>query len=52
MGHNQIFHVSLSEERLELYLPSGFVNSLKVGNEMKVWDTECMGSRTQATSLG
>lgn len=34
-----------------VYVPSGLVNSLKVGNEMKVWDTECVGSRTQATSL-
>ncbi len=39
-------------EKLDLYLPSGIVNSLKVGKEMKVWDTECVGSRTQAMSLG
>lgn len=33
-------------------LPSGLVNSLKVGREMTVWETECTGSRTQPMSLG
>ena len=33
-------------------LPSGLVNSLKVGMEMTVWETECTGSRTQLMSLG
>lgn len=38
-------------KKIDLYVPSGFVNSLNVAKEMKVWDTECVGSRTQATSL-
>ncbi len=39
-------------EKIDLNSPSGLVNSLKVGKEMKVWDTECVGFKTQATSLG
>lgn len=46
------FLSSVFTEKMDLDLPSGLVNSLKVGKEMKVWDTECVGSRTQATSLG
>lgn len=42
----------ITQKKMDLYLPSGIVNSLKVGKEMKVWDIECVGSRTQATSLG
>lgn len=37
---------------LVVYLPSGLGSSLKVGREMKVCDTECVGSRTQAMLLG
>ena len=37
---------------MDFHLPSGLVNSLKVGKEMKVWDTDSVGSRTQAMSLG
>ena len=43
---------SVFTEKMGKYLPSALVNSLKVGKEMKVWDTECVGSRTQAMSLG
>ena len=43
---------SVFTEKMGMYLPSALVNSLKVGKEMKVWDTECVGSRTQAMSLG
>lgn len=35
-----------------VYLPSGLVNSLRVGKEKKVWATETVGSKTQAISLG
>lgn len=38
--------------KTERYLPSGFRNSLNVGREMNVWDSERVGSRAQATSLG
>ena len=41
-----------NKQQMDLCLPSGLMKSLKVGKEMKVWDTECVGSRTQATSLG
>lgn len=33
-------------------VPSGLVNSLKVGSEMAVWEMERMGFRTQEMSLG
>lgn len=46
------FWSSVFTEKMDLDLPSGLVNSLKVGKEMKVWDTECVRFRTQATSLG
>lgn len=39
-------------QRIVMYLPSGLGSSLKVGREMKVCDTECVGSRTQAMLLG
>lgn len=33
-------------------VPSGLVNSLKVGSEMAVWEMERMGFSTQEMSLG
>lgn len=32
-------------------VPSGLVSSLRVGRDMKVWDTECVGFWIQAMSL-
>lgn len=38
--------------KTDRYLPSSFRNSLNVGREMNVWDSEWVGSSTQALSLG